>query len=158
MDSTAMWPPPTAPPQAFGVYAPPPASSFPVGSTPTFADYAGGTNVFIPPGDYSRGGPSHGFTPSMGAHAQGGQFGYPDWDAGSFSLSELDADIIGPSQTHDAPPPQIQEDAFTTPPEVVPRPTRPHRSPDALTYSEGHIPRRARGGRNKRPRAQGQAE
>ena len=144
MDSTAMGPPPTAPPHTLGVYAPPRASSFPSGSTPTFADYAGGTNAFIPPMDHSRGGPSHGFTPSyawsMGTHAQGGQFGYPDWDGGSFSLSECYADIIGPSQTHDAPPPQIQEDAFTTPPEVVPRPTRPHRSPDALTYSEGNIP------------------
>jgi hypothetical protein len=47
----------------------------------------------------------------MGAPAHGGLFGVPDWDGGSVSLSELEGggagpDIIGPSQTYDAPPPQ----------------------------------------------------
>jgi hypothetical protein len=60
-------------------------------------------------------------------------------------LSELEGggagpDIIGPSQTYDAPPLQSQNDPFT----LAPPPPRPHRAPDALTYSEGHIRRRPR--------------
>ena len=143
MDSTAMGPPRSTPPQPFGVYAPP--------RPQTFSDFAAATNAFTTPGDYSLAGHSHGFAPSMGP----GAFGVPDWDGGSFSLSDLDADIIGPSQTHDTPAPHTQEDAFTPSPAVVPRPTRLHQAPDALTYSEGHIPRRVRGVRNKRARGSG---
>jgi hypothetical protein len=67
------------------------------------------------------------------------------WDGGSASLSELEGggawlDIIGPSQTYDAPPPQSQDDPFT----LAPPSPRPYRTPDALTYSEGHIRRRPR--------------
>jgi hypothetical protein len=79
----------------------------------------------------------------MGAPAHGGLFGVPDWDGwdgGSVSLSELEGggagpDIIGPSQTYDAPAPQSQDDPFMP----APPPPRPHRAPHALTYSEGHI-------------------
>jgi hypothetical protein len=46
-------------------------------------------------------------------------------------------DIIGPFQTYDAPAPQSQDDSFMLAP-------RPHRAPDALTYSEGHIRRQPR--------------
>jgi hypothetical protein len=72
-------------------------------------------------------------------------FGVPDWDGGCVRLSELEGggagpDIIGPSQTYDAPPLQTQDDPFTP----APPPRRPHRAPDALTYSEGHIRRRPR--------------
>jgi hypothetical protein len=49
-------------------------------------------------------------------------------------------DIIGPSQTYDAPASQSQDDPFTP----APPPPRPHRAPNALTYSEGHIRRRLR--------------
>jgi hypothetical protein len=57
-------------------------------------------------------------------------------------LSELKGgvagpDIIGASQTYDALAPQSQDDPFTP----APPPPRPHRAPDALTYSEGHIRR-----------------
>jgi hypothetical protein len=81
----------------------------------------------------------------MGAPAHGSLFGVPDWDGGSVSLSELEGggagpDIIGLSHTYDAPPPQSQDDPFTP----APPPPRPHRAPDALTYSEGHIRRRPR--------------
>jgi hypothetical protein len=84
----------------------------------------------------------------MGASAHGGLFGVPDWDdweGGSVSWSELvgggaGPDIIGPSQTYDAPAAQSQDDPFTP----APPPPRPHRAPDALTYSEGHIHRRPR--------------
>jgi hypothetical protein len=84
----------------------------------------------------------------------------PDWDGGSVSLSELEGggagpDIIGPSETYDAPPPQSQDDPFTP----APPPPRPHRVPDALTYSEGYIRRRPRTrGRSKRAQGSGQAE
>jgi hypothetical protein len=49
-------------------------------------------------------------------------------------------DIIGSSQTYDAPPLQIQDDPFTP----APPPPRPHHAPDALTYSEEHMRRRPR--------------
>jgi hypothetical protein len=49
-------------------------------------------------------------------------------------------DIIDPSQTYDAPAAQSQDDPFTP----APPPPRPHRAPDAFTYSEGHIRRRPR--------------
>jgi hypothetical protein len=81
----------------------------------------------------------------MGAPAHGSLFGVLDWDGGCVSLSELEdggtgSDIIGPSQTYDASPPQTQDDPFTP----TPPPPRPHRAPDALTYSEEHIRRRPR--------------
>jgi hypothetical protein len=85
---------------------------------------------------------------------------WDDWDGGSVSLSELvggvaGPDIIGPSQTYDTPAPRSQDDPFTP----VPPPPRPHRAPDALRYSEGHIRRRHRArGRTKRARGPGQAE
>jgi hypothetical protein len=135
-------------PQTFGVYAP--ETSLPSGSTPA--------------APYSQGYSQHAW--SMGASAHGGLFGVPDWDGWdgcSISLSELvgggaGPDIIGPSQTYDAPAPQSQDDPFTP----VPPPPRPHRAPDALTYSEGHIRRRPRtrggGGRTKRARGPGHAE
>jgi hypothetical protein len=49
-------------------------------------------------------------------------------------------DIIGPSQTYDAPGAQSQDDPFTPAPPLP----RPHRAPDAFTYSEDHIRRRVR--------------
>jgi hypothetical protein len=60
-------------------------------------------------------------------------------------LSELDgggaeADIIGPSQTYDAPPLQTQDDPFT----LTSPPPHPHHAPDELTYLQGHICRRPR--------------
>jgi hypothetical protein len=144
MHSTAMGPlaarmePPT-----FGVYAP--GTSLPSGSTPA--------------APYSQGYTQHAW--SMGAPAHGGLFGMPDWDGDSVSLSELEGggagpDIIGPFQTYDAPPPQSQDDSFTP----APPQARPHRAPDALTYSEWHIRRRprTRRGRTKRARGPGQVE
>jgi hypothetical protein len=125
-----------------GAYAP--GTSLPSGSTPA--------------APYSQGYTQHAW--SMGAPAHGGLFGVPDWDGGSVSLSELEGggagpDIIGPSQTYGAPPPQSQDDPFTP----APPPPRPHHVPDALTYSEGHIRRRPRTrGRTKRARGPGQAE
>jgi hypothetical protein len=140
MHSTAMGPPPARmEPQTFGAYAP--GTPLPSGSTPA-APYSQ---------DYTQ----HAW--SMGASAHGGLFGVPDcdgWDGGSVSLSELvgggaGPDIISPSQTYDAPAPQSQDDPFTP----APPPPRPHRAPDALTYSEGHIRRRPRTrGRTKRAR------
>jgi hypothetical protein len=125
-----MGPPPARmEPQMFGAYAP--GMSLPPGSTPA--------------APYSQGFTQHAW--SMGAPAHGGLFGVPDWDGDCdcVSLSELEGggtgpDIIGPSQTYDAPPPQTQDEPFTP----APPPPRPHRAPDALTYSEGHIRRRPR--------------
>jgi hypothetical protein len=123
-----MGPPPARmEPQTFGACAP--GTSLPSGSTPA--------------APYSQGFTQHAW--SMGAPAHGGMSGVPDWDGGSISLSELEGsgagpDIIGPSQTYDAPPPQSQDDPFTP----APPPPRPHRAPDALTYSERHIRRRPR--------------
>jgi hypothetical protein len=135
MHSTAIGPPPARmEPHTFGAYAP--GTSLPPGSTPAAL--------------YSQGFTLHAW--SMGAPAHGGLFGVPDWDGGCVSLSELEggdagADIIGPSQTYDAPSLQTQDDPFTP----APPPPRPHRAPDALTYSEGHIRRGlGLGGRNKR--------
>jgi hypothetical protein len=128
MHLTAMGPPPARmEPQTFGAYAP--GTSLPSGSTPA--------------APYSQGYSQHAW--SMGAPAYGGLFSVPDWDGSSVSLSELESggarpDIIGPSQTYDAPPPQSQDDPFTP----APPPPRPHRAPDALTYSQGHIRRRPR--------------
>jgi hypothetical protein len=70
---------------------------------------------------------------------------WDDWEGGSATWSELvgggaEPDIIGPSQTYDAPGVQSQDDPFTP----APPPPRPHRAPDAFTYSEDHIRRRAR--------------
>jgi hypothetical protein len=130
---------------------PPPARMEPQ----TFGAYALGTSLpsgSMPAAPYSQGYTQHAW--SMGAPAHGGLFGVPDWDGGSVSLSELEGggagpDIIGPSEMYDAPPLQSQDDPFTP----APPPPRPHRAPDALTYSEGHIRRRPRtGGRTKRAR------
>jgi hypothetical protein len=118
------------------VMGPPPARIEPQ----TFGAYAPGTSL---PSVVDT---QHAW--SMGASAHGGLFGVPDWDGwdgGSVNLSELVGggawpDIIGPSQTYDAPAPQSQDDPFTP---ALP-PPRPHRVPDALTYSEGHIRRRSR--------------
>jgi hypothetical protein len=71
--------------------------------------------------------------------------GLDDWDGGSATWSELvggsaGPDIIGPSQTYDAPGAQSQDDPFTP----APPPPRPYRAPDAFMYSEDHIRRRAR--------------
>jgi hypothetical protein len=112
----------------------------------TFSAHALGTSLplgLMPAVPYSQGYSQHAW--SMGAPAHGGLFGVPDSDGGFVSLSELEGggagpDIIGPSQTYDAPPPRSQDDPFT---QVPPLP-RPHRAPDALTYSEGHIRRRPR--------------
>jgi hypothetical protein len=76
----------------------------------------------------------------MGASAHGGLFGVPDWDGGCVSLLELEGggagpEIIGPSETYDAPPLQTQDDPFMP---AAP-PPRPHCALDALTYSEGHV-------------------
>jgi hypothetical protein len=144
MHSTAMGPPPARmEPQTFGAYAP--GTSLPSGSMPA-APYSQ---------DYTQ----HAW--SMGASAHGGLFGVPDWDGwddGSVSLSVLEggsagSDIIGPSQTYDAPAPQSQNDPFMP----APPPPRPHHAPDALTHSKGHI--RADGlglgGRTKRARGPG---
>jgi hypothetical protein len=70
---------------------------------------------------------------------------WDDWEGGSATWSKLvgggaEPDIIGPSQTYDAPSAQSQDDPFTP----APPPPRPHRAPDAFTYSEDHIRRRAR--------------
>jgi hypothetical protein len=123
-----MGPPPARmEPRTFGAYAP--GTSLPSGSTPAAS--------------YSQDFTQHAWL--MGAPAHGGLFSVPDWDGGSVSLSKLEGggtgpDIIGPSQAYDAPPPQSQDDPFT----LAPPPPRPHRAPDALTYSEGHIRRRPR--------------
>jgi hypothetical protein len=70
---------------------------------------------------------------------------WDDWEGGSATWSELvgggaEPDIIGPSQTYDAPGAQSQDDPFTPAP-LLPR---PHRAPNAFTYSEDHIRRWAR--------------
>jgi hypothetical protein len=131
MHSTAMGPPPARmEPQTFGAYAP--GTSLPSGSAPA--------------APYSQGYTQHAW--SMGASTHGGPFGVPDWDdweGGSATWSELvgggaGPDIIGPSQTYDASDAQSQDDPFTP----APPPPRPHRAPDAFTYSEDHIRRRAR--------------
>jgi hypothetical protein len=117
-------------PQTFGAYTP--GTSLPSGSTPA--------------APYSQGYTQHAW--SMGASAHGGPFGVPDWDdweGGSATLSELvgggaGPDIISPSQTYDAPGAQSQDDLFTP----APPPPRLHHAPDAFTYSEDHIRRRAR--------------
>jgi hypothetical protein len=145
MHLMAMGPPPARmEPQTFGAYAP--GTSLPSGSTPA-APY------------------SHGYTQhawSMEASVHGGLFGVPDWDdweGGSVTWSELvgggaGPDIIGLSQMYDAPGAQCQDDPFTP----APPPPRPHRDPDAFTYSEGHIRRRPRTrGETKRARGPGQA-
>jgi hypothetical protein len=94
MHSTAMGPPPAGmEPQMLCAYAP--GMSLPSGSTPA--------------APYSQGYTQHAW--SMGASPHGGLFGVPDWDdweCGSVSWSELvgggaGPDIIGPSQTYDAP-------------------------------------------------------
>jgi hypothetical protein len=126
-----MGPPPARmKPQTFGVYAS--VTSLPSGSTLAAL--------------YSQGYTQHAW--SMGASAHSGLFGVPDWDdweGGSISWSELvgggaGPNIIGPFQTYDAQAAQSQDDPFTP----TPPPPRPHRAPDALTYSEGHIRRRPR--------------
>jgi hypothetical protein len=124
---------------------PPPARMEPQ----TFGTYAPGTSLLscsTPAAPYSQGYTQHAW--SMGASAHGGPFGVPnwdDWEGRSATWLELvggDAgpDIIGPSQTYDAPAAQYQDDPFTPAP---PAP-RPHRAPDAFTYSEDHIRRQAR--------------
>jgi hypothetical protein len=103
---------------------PPPARMEPQ----TFGAYAPGTSLpsgSTPAAPYSQGYTQHAW--SMEASAHGGLFGVPDWDGGS-------------SQTYDASPPRSQDDPFTP----APPPPRPHHTPDALTYSEGHIRRRLR--------------
>jgi hypothetical protein len=145
MHSTAMGPPPARmEPQTFGAYAP--GTSLPSGSTPA--------------APYSQGYTQHAW--SMGASAHGGPFGVPDWDdweGGSSTWSELVGgaarpNIIGPSQTYDALGAQSHDDPFTP----APPPPCPHCAPDAFTYSEDHIRRRARtGGRTKRARGRGHA-
>jgi hypothetical protein len=70
---------------------------------------------------------------------------WDDWEGGSATWSELvgggaEPDIIGPSQTYDALGAQFQDDPFTP----APPPPRPHRAPDAFTYSEDHIRRQVR--------------
>jgi hypothetical protein len=130
MHSTAMGPPPARmEPQTFDAYAP---GNSPVGSTPA--------------APYSQGYTQHAW--SMGASAHGRLFSVPDWDdweGGSVTWSELvgggaGPDIIGPSETYDAPGAQSQNNPFTP----APPPPRPHRAPDAFTYSEDHIRRRPR--------------
>jgi hypothetical protein len=84
---------------------------------------------------------------------------WDDWEGGSATWSELvgggaEPDIIGPSQTYDAPSAQLQDDPFTP----APPPPRLHRASNVFTYSEDHIRRRARTrGRTKRARDPGQA-
>jgi hypothetical protein len=124
----------------------------------TFGAYASGTSLLsgsTPAAPYSQGYTQHAW--SMGAPAHGGLFGVldcDDWEGGSVTWSELvgggaGPDIIGPSQTYDAPAAQSQDDPFTP----APPPPRPHRAPDAFPYSEGHIRRRPRTtGRTKRER------
>jgi hypothetical protein len=90
-------------PQTFGAYAP--GTSLPSGSTSA--------------APYSQGYTQHAW--SMEAFAHGGLFGvldWDDWEGGSVSWLELvgggtGPDIIGPSQTYDAPAAQSQNDPFT---------------------------------------------
>jgi hypothetical protein len=131
MHSTAMGPPPARmEPQTFGAYAP--GTSLPSDS------------MLAAP--YSQGYAQHAW--STGAPAYSGPFGVADrddWEGGSATWSELvgggaEPDIIGPSQTYDVSGAPSQDDPFTP----APPPPRPHRAPDAFTYSEDHICRRAR--------------
>jgi hypothetical protein len=96
----------------------------------------------------------------MGAPAHGGLFGVPGWDGGSVNLSELEGggagpDIIGPSQTYDAPPPQSRDDPFTpAPPPLVLTVLQMHSRTRRGTYAD----RLGLGRRTKRARGPGQAE